>query len=127
MSYHTSYWGGHPSSSNNILDELAIYVDNDKDGNYDTKTDKVWDELWVSYADKNGKIVSKKVTRETRYELCTYYAFGKGSALTELSLLAISNGELNEKAVSNILPIIKKTIKYIISYIILHQAITFSF
>ena len=89
--------GGHPSSSNNILDELAIYVDNDKDGNYDTKTDKVWDELWVSYADKNGKIVSKKVTRETRYELCTYYAFGKGSALTELSLLAISNGELNEK------------------------------
>ena len=97
MSYHTSYWGGHPSSSNNILDELAIYVDNDKDGNYDTKTDKVWDELWVSYADKNGKIVSKKVTRETRYELCTYYAFGKGSGLTELSLLAISNGELNEK------------------------------
>ena len=73
------------------------YVDNDKDGNYDTKTDKVWDELWVSYADKNGKIVSKKVTRETRYELCTYYAFGKGSGLTELSLLAISNGELNEK------------------------------
>lgn len=79
------------------MDELAIYVDNDKDGNYDTKTDKVWDELWVSYADKNGKIVSKKVTRETRYELCTYYAFGKGSGLTELSLLAISNGELNEK------------------------------
>lgn len=32
-----------------------------------------------------------------------------------------------KKAVSNILPIIKKTIKYIISYIILHQAITFSF
>ena len=55
MSYHTSYWGGHPSSSNNILDELAIYVDNDKDGNYDTKTDKVWDELWVSYADKKLK------------------------------------------------------------------------
>ena len=46
---------------------------------------------------KTGKIVSKKVTRETRYELCTYYAFGKGSGLTELSLLAISNGELNEK------------------------------
>lgn len=97
MSYHTSYWGGHPSSSNNILDELAIYVDNDKDGNYDTETDKVWDELWVSYADKDRKIVSKKVTRETRYALCSYYAFAKGSGLTELSLLAISNGELDEK------------------------------
>ena len=32
-----------------------------------------------------------------------------------------------KKGVLNIVPIIKKTIKYIISYIILHQAITFSF
>lgn len=95
--YYTSYWSGHPSNDEKILDQYAIYIDNDIDGTYEDHG-LVWTEgVWVSYYDESSKtVISEKATKQTRRNSVTYYLFDNGCRLTEHSLLAISNGKLNE-------------------------------
>lgn len=95
--YRTSYWGGHPSNDEKILDQYMIYIDNDPDGTY-ASGDLVWpDGVWISYYDERShSVVSEKATKQTRRDSVTYYLFETNCGLTEHSLLAISNGKLNE-------------------------------
>lgn len=98
--YRNSYWSGHPSSDNKILDEKAIYIDNDSDGDYEqTLNDFVWDnnEIWISYYNqKTQQFISQKVTKHTRVDTSIYYLFDKDCGATEHTLIAISNGQLKD-------------------------------
>lgn len=89
-SLHTSYWSGHPSSDEKILDEQAIYVD--KNG-IDS-----WEKVWITYTTVNESgdriAVSEEVTKMTRTDDIIYYLFDNNCGVTEHTLLAISNQPL---------------------------------
>ena len=87
---YTSYWSGHPSSDEKILDEQAIYVD--KNG-IDS-----WEKVWITYTTVNESgdriAVSEEVTKMTRTDNIIYYLFDNNCGVTEHTLLAISNQPL---------------------------------